>query len=446
MDTGSGVQSGGDRARRDLEEISRAGSCAHPIRIAVLREGAPGEDHVILVACKDRRAALCPACAHTYKGDAWQVVASGLRGGKGVPAEVGMRPRVFVTLTAPSFGAVHSGGYSVSGDGGGTNGGIRRICQPGRPGRCPHGVPRACLRIHDAGDPLLGQPLCPQCFDYRGAVLWNAHVSGLWNRTTIRLLRTLGRMGDAGEDGLRLSYVKAAEFQRRGLVHVHVVLRADGGDGPESPPPAWLTTGALIGALEMVVPQVATSVPRLDGSSPSKIHWGAQMVATELLAGSVDDDAHMAVAAYVAKYATKTADSTGALAYRLNRGSEIARLPVNDHQRRLVETAWSLGGRKELADLRLRRCAHAFGYRGHVVTKSTRYSTTFSALRAVRADYQRAREEPGDAPSEVLHYSFAGRGYDDPGLGMLAFHLAQLATTHGEEPMEKAGEDGTGDG
>ena len=59
----------------------------------------------MLVACKDRRAALCPACAHTYKGDAWQVVASGLRGGKGVPAEVGMRPRVFVTLTAPSFGA-----------------------------------------------------------------------------------------------------------------------------------------------------------------------------------------------------------------------------------------------------------------------------------------------------------------------------------------------------
>jgi cytochrome c553 len=170
------------------------------------------------------------------------------------------------------------------------------------------------------------------------------------------------------------------------------------------------------------------------------------MVATELLAGSVDDDAHMAVAAYVAKYATKTADSTGALAYRLNRGSEIARLRVNDHQRRLVETAWSLGGRKELADLRLRRCAHAFGYRGHVVTKSTRYSTTFSALRAVRADYQRARDEPGAAPSEVLHYGFAGRGYDDPGLGMLAFHLAQLATTHGEEPMEKAGEDGTGDG
>lgn len=451
------MEAGSERARRALEEISRAGSCAHPIRIAVLREGAPAEDHVMLVACKDRRAVLCPACAHTYKGDAWQVVASGLRGGKGVPAEVGMRPRAFVTLTAPSFGAVHSGGgHSGSGRSGGapsvrgdvrrTMGGTRRICHPGRPGRCPHGVPRDCPRIHDGSDPLLGQPLCPQCFDYRGAVLWNAHVSGLWNRTTIRLLRTLGRMGDVGEDGLRISYVKAAEFQQRGLVHLHVVLRADGHEGPEAPPPPWLSTGALIAALREVVPHVSTSVPGLDGSAHSQIHWGAQMVATELMAGEVGDGPHMAVAAYVAKYATKTADSTGALAYRINRGSEIARLPVNEHQRRLVETAWTLGERKELAELRLRRCAHAFGYRGHVVTKSTRYSTTFSALRAVRADYQRARDEPGAGPDDEVHYGFAGRGYDDPGLGMLAFHLARLATSHGEEPVESADEGGTGDG
>ena len=450
------MEAGTERGRRALEEISRAGSCAHPIRIAVLREGAPSENHVMLVACKDRRAVLCPACAHTYKGDAWQVVASGLRGGKGVPAEAGMRPRIFVTLTAPSFGAVHSGGVrsgsgpsggdsSARGDIAGMSGETRRICQRGRPGRCPHGVLRACPRIHDASDPLLGQPLCSRCFDYRGAVLWNAHVSGLWNRTTIRLLRTLGRMGDVGEDGLRLSYVKAAEFQQRGLVHLHVVLRADGHEGPEASPPPWLSTGALIAALREVVPNVITSVPGLDDSAPSRIHWGAQMVATELVAGTVDDDAHMAVAAYVAKYATKTADSTGALAYRINRASEIARLPVNEHQRRLVETAWTLGGRRELAELRLRRCAHAFGYRGHVVTKSTRYSTTFSALRAVRADYQRARDKPGPVPDDEVHYGFAGRGYDDPGLGMLAFHLANLATAHGEEPVENAGEGGTGD-
>jgi hypothetical protein len=424
------VQSGGDRARRALDELSRAGSCAHPIRIAVVREGAPAEDRIMLVACKDRRAAVCPACAHTYKGDAWQVVASGLRGGKGVPNEVGMRPRVFVTLTAPSFGAVHSG----SG-----------ICHQGRTGRCSHGAARHCGRTHESADPLLGQSLCPQCFDYRGAVLWNTHVSGLWHRTTTRLLRRLERMGDVGPDGLRLSYVKAAEFQRRGLVHLHVVLRADGNEGPEASPPTWLSTGALISALRHVVPEVTTSVPGVAGALPGRIHWGAQMVATELLASTPDDDAHLAVAAYVAKYATKTADSTGALAYRIRQFSEIARLPINEHQRRLVEATWTLGGRSELRDLHLRRCAHAFGYRGHMVTKSARYSTTFAALRAVRADYQRARGEPPAGPDEDVHYGFAGRGYDDPGLGMLAFHLARLATAPGEEPGEKAYEGGTGD-
>jgi hypothetical protein len=307
-------------------------------------------------------------------------------------------------------------------------------------------VARTCDRSHENGEPLLGQPLCPKCFDYQAAVVWNAHVSGLWNRTTTRLSRKLERMGNVGPDGLRLSYVKAAEFQYRGLVHLHVVLRADGHEGPEAPPPPWLSTGALIAALGEVVPRVTTSVPSLGGPLPSQIRWGVQMAATELLAGTVDDDAHMAVAAYVAKYATKTADSTGALAYRIRRGSEIARLPVNEHQRRLVETAWKLGGRKELAELRLRRCAHAFGYRGHVVTKSTRYSTTFSALRAVRADYQRARDEQGPGPDDEVYYGFAGRGYDDPGLGMLAFHLARLATAPSEKPLENAGEGGPEDG
>jgi hypothetical protein len=437
------MSTGGERARRALDELARAGSCAHPIRIAVVREGVPDEDRVMLVACKDRRAALCPACAHTYKGDAWQVVASGLRGGKGVSTEVGLRPRVFVTLTAPSFGAVHRGGRTAGGcEPRQASHNARPVCHQGRKGRCPHGAERGCGRLHEDGDPLLGQSLCPQCFDYRGAVLWNAHVSRLWHRTTTRLLRRLQRMGEVGAGGLRLSYVKAAEFQRRGLVHLHVVLRIDGHEGPESPPPPWLSTGILIAALGHVIPEVTTSVPGLGGSVSSQMGWGSQMAATELLAGQVEDGPHMAVAAYVAKYATKTADSNGALAYRIRRGNEIRRLPVNEHQRRLVEAAWALGGRSELADLRLRRCAHAFGYRGHVVTKSIRYSTTFSALRAVRADYQRATGEPEVGPDEEVHYGFAGRGYDDPGLGMLAFHLARLGTTSGPGAVDDPGEVG----
>ena len=59
--------------------------------------------------CGNRRARVCRPCSTIYKYDAYHLVASGLRGGKGVPATVASTPRLFVTLTAPSFGPVHLG-------------------------------------------------------------------------------------------------------------------------------------------------------------------------------------------------------------------------------------------------------------------------------------------------------------------------------------------------
>ena len=41
---------------------------------------------------------------------------------------------------------------------------------------CPHGVPLSCRAVHDEGDPCLGEPLCPECFDYRGAVVVEQHA------------------------------------------------------------------------------------------------------------------------------------------------------------------------------------------------------------------------------------------------------------------------------
>jgi hypothetical protein len=71
---------------------------------------ATGEvnERPLLVACKDRRALLCPSCSYLYKADAWIVVSTGLIGGKGVPASISNHPRLILTLTAPSFGSVHA--------------------------------------------------------------------------------------------------------------------------------------------------------------------------------------------------------------------------------------------------------------------------------------------------------------------------------------------------
>ena len=65
-------------------------------------------DGVLYVPCGDRRASVCPPCAETYRADTYQLIRAGLTGGKGVPTSVATHPAVFATLTAPSFGPVHT--------------------------------------------------------------------------------------------------------------------------------------------------------------------------------------------------------------------------------------------------------------------------------------------------------------------------------------------------
>jgi hypothetical protein len=68
-------------------------------------------------------------------------------------------------------------------------------CHPYRQGAvCPHGRRVGCWHRHDPDDPRVGEPLCPDCYDARGQVLWNALAPELWRRTTIYLKRSLARL------------------------------------------------------------------------------------------------------------------------------------------------------------------------------------------------------------------------------------------------------------
>ena len=81
--------------------VERARGCTHPVRLrGASRDADPatGEvvreftserepDGVLLKPCGNRRAHVCRACSEVYRGDAWQLVVSGLRGGKGVPGD-----------------------------------------------------------------------------------------------------------------------------------------------------------------------------------------------------------------------------------------------------------------------------------------------------------------------------------------------------------------------
>ena len=420
------------------EQARATGFCSHPVRLrgsSATVDRQTGEllasyatanepDGTLLVACRNRRATRCPSCADTYRQDSFHLIAAGLRGGKTVPAAVASHPRVFLTLTAPSFGKVHT--LRDNGD----------VCHRRRGGdKCEHGQPRGCWRRHRDGDPLLGQPVCPLCFDYDRAVLWNAVAPELWRRTTIAICRQLAQLSDVRvrklNDHVRLRFTKVIEYQARGAIHLHAVLRLDGPDpdGITTAAPAW-TVELLEEAIRRAIARVTAPLPNRDAEVEDRAAWGGQVDVKAL--PLLDDGEQSAkeirsVAAYIAKYATKSTDPLGALDRRLLRGEQIDDLDVDEHHRELVGTAWQLGVEPHLRDLKLRRWAHTLGYRGHWATRSRRYSTTLTALLDTRRSW-RSASAGVVATADVVHMSgwaYAGSGYRTPGDAWLA-STAQL--------------------
>ncbi|MFJ6560862.1 replication initiator [Streptomyces sp. NPDC091412] len=411
---------------RWLEQITATGGCAHPVHLSgstSTLDGATGEilhhydtrnepGERLLVRCRNRRATVCPACSRLHAGDTYHLVRAGLLGGKNVPATVRHRPRLFVTLTAPSFGPVHRAG---------------EFCRPRRDGgTCAHGRPLGCRTIHAPDAPVVGQPLCADCYDYTGHVLWHAHASKLWDRFVIdvrrRLASAVGLVQSHFAHHARLSFARVAEYQRRAAVHVHAVVRLDGPNGPDDEPPAWGTPDLLIDAVRASARRVLVSTPYSAAVGELALNWGAQVDARPLRADSdgPDDDA---VAAYVAKYVTKGASDTGAgLDHPVTTWADIESAPVSEHVRILMRTCWRLGGLPEYAHLRLRDWTHTLGYRGHILTKSRAYSTTYAALRAERADYLGHADLP-DMVTE-RQWRYVGSGHT-PGAALIAAGIAE---------------------
>jgi hypothetical protein len=394
----------------------------------------PEPDRTLLKSCGNRREAVCPSCAETYRGDAYQLVATGLRGGKGVPESVSEHPMVFVTLTAPSFGAVHS--RRVSGD-------RAQRCRPRRQAEvCPHGTRLSCGEVHDDDDPRLGEPLCPDCFDYEHAVLWNATAPELWRRTAIQIRRELARLAGLSHREVRrrvrVSYVKVAEYQRRGSLHFHCVVRLDRAQPREAadrvePPAEGFSCELLTEAVRAAVGRACVSSPTPEDGPPAagrEVRWGVELQVQPLDTAPTTAQA-AACASYIAKYATKSTEAVGGLTHRVS-AEDLPTLRVRDHVRRFVECAWRLGGQMHLCGLRLRQWAHTLGFRGHCFTKSRRYSTTFTALRRARHEHVLRRLHPGGrrdpwgrpidegATVELGRFRFTGIGYRTPADAWLA--------------------------
>jgi hypothetical protein len=410
-------------------------------------------DGVIYVPCGDRRTSVCPACAETYRADTYHLIHAGLIGGKGIPPTVVTHPVIFVTLTAPSFGAVHTRVVDP-------RTGKVKPCRVRRSiKRCTHGRVMACPQRH-ADSPCVGQPLCSQCYDYDHHVVWNAWVPELWRRTRIAANRQLRSLERTYGVRLRLSYAKVAEYQARGLVHFHALIRLDAIDpaDPDTPLPPPLSITAA--DLDQVITTAAVSTTFTTPPHPSKpdgwlLRWGTQLdIRPVSLTGALTDTA---VAGYLAKYATKATEVTGYTSRRLT--EETVKLYTNKdtHPGRLIRTCWDLGRRPGNVDLdqwktsygRLRRWAHLFGFGGHHTTKSRCYSTTRTALKAARLHWRRTHyltrrnhHDTADHIDEdttliVGNLTFAGIGYRTTGDQWLALTAAAKAREQRQIAIEE---------
>ncbi|MGW5050644.1 replication initiator [Actinokineospora sp. NPDC004072] len=391
-------------------KVEAVGGCVKPVRLSgsatwttedgtILRE----VDGTLWTPCGNRRERVCPACSARYAGDTFHLVRAGLSGGKGVPETVSGHVRVFATLTAPSFGAVHNRPTTATGK--------ARPC--------------ACGERHHEYDPRLGQPVDPAGYDYTGAVLWQAHAPELWRRFTIlcarRLARALGIRSSELREHLRVSYAKVAEYQRRGLVHFHAVIRVDGPRGPVSPPPSAVTADLLCAVVRDAAASVAVDTPDSAAVGIRTLRWGDQVDVAPIATDDPGEPGELArernVAAYVAKYAVKGTGATAGVDSPIRHEHHIADLDVTAHARTMIATAWRLGGLPEFADLRLRKWAHMLGFRGHFLTKSRHYSVTFGALRAARGHHRMTRElaELGITDTETVtvvnDWTLSGIGY-----------------------------------
>jgi len=273
--------------------------------------------------------------------------------------------------------------------------------------------------------------VCPDCYDYTGAVLFNAYAPELRRRLTITLRRTVARQAELTSQALamqlRVSYAKVAEYQRRGVVHFHAIIRLDGPAGPADPPPAWVTIALLTTAIDQAARAVSVTTPAAPGLPARVLTWGRQLDIRPITTNG--DVTGTKVAAYVAKYATKAAECTGTLDRRLTPADRIADLPVRDHARRHIAACLRLGKLPQLKDLRLAAWAHMLGLRGHFSTKSRAYSVTLGSLRPDRAAPQReyaiaAGLQPTLDPGTTLvltDWHYAGRGH--PLIDLLAADL-----------------------
>ena len=214
----------------------------------------------------------CPSCSATYQADAYQLLAAGLRGGKGVPETVSRPSPAVRDLHRP----ILRPGPSRKAQGAWCCPAIPTGKAPAAPMACGRAAGSAMTRTipgwasRSAAAATTARPKCCGT-PGRSAVATNHHLP---------VARSPG--WSAYEAELRagpISYAKVAEYHERGAVHFHAVMRLDAATecrcpGCVAPPPEPFTAELLEDALRLAAASVAVPWP-MATSRQRFARWGS---------------------------------------------------------------------------------------------------------------------------------------------------------------------------
>lgn len=347
---------------RESKELERA-DCVKPV--GLMLRMSDGSTKPVHTPCQSAFYSRCKSCAARHSRDRYIIATSGVRElsmtDEGITwKEAGTEyDYFFLTLTLPSFGAVHTGGNN-------------NLCR--------------CGRRHTASADVLGLPIDHETYDRKGMALANLVASRLWNRTAKKL-----------RDYLDFEHFGVWEYQKRGAMHLHVLIRTESGSGLDDP-----NSVAHDDLLSLV-----TST-RVTAKDNHRIGWGDQYDVTRIDPTATDEDSLSTVT-----YALKT------LGYVQKDLLDDQEQEEKTKMRPAVKQAWDLlekevgayaMSQRQSKKTRLRPLedetrVSEYGFHGNRVTKSRRWSLTVPLshieLRRRRAAYQRKKQELDEGEAQL---------------------------------------------
>jgi hypothetical protein len=304
----------------------------------------------VWVRCGSRVKSRCRSCAELYRKDWAAIARSGVFDGPVQDFRF-----YLLTLTAPSFGAVHRVPRSAADR--------LRLC--------------GCGAIHSVADgSLRGVPLDPRSYDYAGQVAWNRDGGVLWDRTRRRVRDRWDSM----------EFFIVREWQDRGVLHMHALVRIDFGEAPSS---------TDLGAAA----RTAEATSKVDGSL---VRWGAQHQCDEFPVSGAGARAIW----YLSKALNYVMKDTAREGLGGGNGAW-------EHLAALQRAARSMKCSPACDPANCRRRLHDnYGSRSHVVSASrrTKYRTGWSFTGLTRTVQRRLRREWFEAQGAPVDESAAEAG------------------------------------